>query len=1229
MNNSGAKITVADVTFGDNRYAVIEYLNMRMESKWRDSSCVATFQVVIPKSEPNTVYVHYISMSPDFDGASATIGAQLPARERVFPVSYNEPGSVHSGMVVAFHLGTGSSPYLRDTDGDGLSDGEESTLGTSSRYWDTDLDGMTDLWEADFGLDPFSEFGDDGANGDPDGDFLANINEFSHGSDPFDPDTDMDGLFDGLETGYICVTNVIPWLAFDSYVDVTSILATNTQSRVDVPIATPQVVQGETVTNITMYLDGTLLLNKAGYSRSGLSPGVIDPNAAAEANALLLAPFKQGVFIRSDVPGRHTSIRYGTATCGDCGYLLVEYLNSYGNTWTFQTNSISFQVAIPTNGFDRAYIRYSDVMGPKMDGRDAYVGMQTFGAIERHTYCYNSAGKIHDGLALELRFGMNTDPANADTDWDGLSDPDEVILGTKPREPDSDGDGMDDGWEVRYSVAGFNPLVVNNASADPDGDGLTNAQECEWNVSPVLQDSDGDGVGDGAEVAQSSDPGDASDGGVANSRIPVPFRFGDPSGSTSEKYRLDVSPSTGSGSRPRSFSWLNAHYGQCETKTAMLKPGWKYEVRLCHASTNGSGAGYPDYDYQLDFGGSDAPHNVILDDPDGLFGTDYTSTNFVAAGKFACVYVLASPRLVANYDRDDDIDSDDEAAHDCGATLRFWVNDDNDSGDVNDSENDRPGSGANGQDNVVNGHGDLLDFTPLLIDMSGGIPTSMPAAMKSRISWRLESDSVNAVWTGLSADEAGLFQREDRGTVYGPSLSQSAHMATVTNLSGGVAMPAAFVSHMAASGDKGVILIEGRAAGTNLVLRGYLDNSTSAFIEGRLNLSVSPVEDMYRWLNLRAVCGDSSGRVSSLGNPTNYPDAECDGRHFVFVHGYNVNYQSARGWSAEMFKRLWQAGSKSMFTAVDWFGNDSQIWQGVPIIGGESLDYYTNVRHALDSALNFSVAANALPGNKVMLAHSLGNMLVSEAAKFYLLDYSKYYMLNAAVPMEAYDADAAAQEMIEHGWRDVDPSKWAANWYENILYSGDPRQILKWRGRFAGIHDAINCYSPTEDILANATTNGWGSLWAAQELFKGTAALHFILGNCEGGWGYNSEHTNLAGLLTDFAKTNEFTDAELIASPIFRKFDNILLHQTNLISIAQTELNKVMGDGISARSFAAGRNPINGNCVAGNILMTPDQTLPWPRIVDDQRKWFHSDICKLAFVYVHPVFKKIKEGDSQ
>ena len=63
----------------------------------------------------------------------------------------------------------------------------------------------------------------------------------------------------------------------------------------------------------------------------------------------------------------------------------------------------------------------------------------------------------------------------------------------------------------------------------------------------------------------------------------------------------------------------------------------------------------------------------------------------------------------------------------------------------------------------------------------------------------------------------------------------------------------------------------------------------------------------------------------------------------------------------------------------------------------------------LASAPAFASHVAALPGtSKVVLAHSLGNMLVSSAAVDHNLQYSRYYMLNAAVPMEAYDgADGA------------------------------------------------------------------------------------------------------------------------------------------------------------------------------------------------------------------------------
>lgn len=63
-----------------------------------------------------------------------------------------------------------------------------------------------------------------------------------------------------------------------------------------------------------------------------------------------------------------------------------------------------------------------------------------------------------------------------DTDGDGLTDCEESCLtGTRPDFPDSDLDGMDDKYEITYAP----PLDAsrNDASADGDGDGLSNLEE--------------------------------------------------------------------------------------------------------------------------------------------------------------------------------------------------------------------------------------------------------------------------------------------------------------------------------------------------------------------------------------------------------------------------------------------------------------------------------------------------------------------------------------------------------------------------------------------------------------------------------------------------------------------------------------------------------------------------------------------------------------------------------
>ena len=134
-----------------------------------------------------------------------------------------------------------------------------------------------------------------------------------------------------------------------------------------------------------------------------------------------------------------------------------------------------------------------------------------------------------DGLAtIDELFVHRTDPSKADTDDDGLPDPDELAAGTDPWNPDTDGDGLLDGEEAALGtdpisgdsdsdgvgdfaevcVRGTNPLL-----ADTDGDGVADAAEAAGATNPLAADTDGDGLGDAAELQHGTDPRSADTDG--------------------------------------------------------------------------------------------------------------------------------------------------------------------------------------------------------------------------------------------------------------------------------------------------------------------------------------------------------------------------------------------------------------------------------------------------------------------------------------------------------------------------------------------------------------------------------------------------------------------------------------------------------------------------------------------------------------------------------------------
>jgi len=103
-------------------------------------------------------------------------------------------------------------------------------------------------------------------------------------------------------------------------------------------------------------------------------------------------------------------------------------------------------------------------------------------------------------------FNVRVVLSNVDSDHDGIPDDAEIRLGLNPRDPtdallDFDHDGLTNLREYQ--------LGTDLRRADTDGDGLTDGQEVLiYHTNPLVADSDGDSIPDGLEVSLGTDPND-------------------------------------------------------------------------------------------------------------------------------------------------------------------------------------------------------------------------------------------------------------------------------------------------------------------------------------------------------------------------------------------------------------------------------------------------------------------------------------------------------------------------------------------------------------------------------------------------------------------------------------------------------------------------------------------------------------------------------------------------
>lgn len=798
-----------------------------------------------------------------------------------------------------------------------------------------------------------------------------------------------------------------------------------------------------------------------------------------------------------------------------------------------------------------------------------------------------------------------------------------------------------DGWEVRYN---FDPNTVNSPApgADGDGDGLNNFDEMRHGTNPQVKDTDGDGINDGAEVLQGSDPADASDGGKAGNCVRIELAVGDESGSHSERWALDVGDHV---------SHVAPVFGQLDTKTYSFVKGKSYVFRVRWIASMLSP---PDYDYTARIGGfrMGEPasgwgygNGYVIDDTQALLGTTPESGGGVntAAGKSGTLYV-PKVDLIPDYNRDGTIDEADlqkVAEH----PFFFWMNDASDSGF--DGGTDIPGaSSPNCGDSHVNGVRDLINFFPVWLRVNNTLTLLPP----SDYDYILKHGAVNVLLdTGLHAYSSDPDQKPN-AFLYSTNWANAHAGATVQQVSlPGITLPPAWLSAIQVDPTLGLMLLEGRGVSClPLVLEIKRKTDGVVFVHCEMSLGLDGVEKMFMHKNLRSVAGGSQSVADRSAAP-NYPAYWLNNsKNLIFVHGNNTDEQAARGWESAMFKRFYWAGSNAKFYGITWRADQ----------GGDA-NYHQHVNAAFLTASNLADYVKYwVDGEKILMAFSLGNILVSSAIQDYGMSIDKYIMVDAAVATECYDPatfnDSTNNNYMLHtDWRLYQPRTWASEWNQLFTtFTNDDRAKLTWRDRFStvrGLGSKVSNFYSSEDEAFEIYTNGaiWGTTgvdfdnfwdsvgsvldgrygWQKQELFKGRWSITSRLGTTDyAGWGF---HTTWLGSREYSAnQANAASDDQLRTDPVFRDNPSCMFNST----ISTALQNDILATGIPALSYSTGRYPpvLTGlfNFDMANNVHRPNG---WPR--DDEiyhARWLHSDIHNMAYLYTYFAFKNIvQQGGLQ
>jgi hypothetical protein len=871
-----------------------------------------------------------------------------------------------------------------------------------------------------------------------------------------------------------------------------------------------------------------------------------------------------------------------------------------------------------------------------------------------------------DGLTLVEELLAGTDPTNADTDGDGYTDREELLMGTDPTNPNDP--------PRPKPITG--PL----------------ARTIQLTRQPLNLLRNGD-FATTLKLARSAGAGSGYFGGAFKWDY---LAAGSVAG-WSAYQGTQIEAWSNQGNQFIELDASKGNYGIKQRLTTLRAGGYLLHWNQCGRSSSQAGknaywvsvtdaAGQTiartDIAAQSSAGWSAGTLAFSLTAEQAATGV---TVNFVPVANttYGCLIdnvSLVSATLEVDANRDGVISAGEAPA--AGKPWRLWINDDRDAGDFQANDADVPGRppvventypvSENGPlftektynnftEPAIQGQRDLTDFFPLNLAIAEVIRL-LPTADGYRYRLRQPDYAVNVVLTALTPVEARKIHTTPNLKAFGTDLTSGVDKAAVLNLdkSGNLELPEDWVTRIEKLGH-GVVLLEGRG-GSPSPLELQVTKGGQVVASVPLKIAVSNATDMFRHIDLTRICTDTSGRnlltppgdarATNIGSPSGLPDDESSDKWVVFLHGYNVDCDKAKGWQAETFKRLYAMGSKARFVGVTWYGDTG-------------LDYHKAVFQAFQTGDALIESLGFLDfSNTSIMAHSLGNMVASHALQESKLTPHRYLMINAAVAAEAYGYNDETQlkEMTEDSWRPYNTRLFASEWHNLPFPAGDRRRLITWRERFLKVSQgryAINCYSTGDEVAKcpeemkdaglweNLSRLGEGA-WKTQELLKGNYSVSALaVSERQGGWGFNGDwDTNNIWAWPPIRQTMSpedtvkyITNEHLIGKPFFRPFREHtlhyyegMLHQMSWALDRKNTWYDVLARGIPASTYAAGGIPLpttepSHEPIVNYNLEDKGRVNDWPtqghKNESTQGRWLHSDFKNVALPYVHPFFKYI------